>query len=57
MEELQDAIEDAQYMNAMHDDVPRPTKVIFSHYLISVESSALNGVKPPPSHHDVSDNT
>ena len=26
MEELQDAIEDAQYMNAMHDDVPRPTK-------------------------------
>ena len=27
MEELQDAIEDAQYMNAMHDDVPKPTKV------------------------------
>ena len=26
MEELQDAIEDAQYMDAMHDDVPRPTK-------------------------------
>lgn len=26
MEELQDAIEDAQYMNAMHDGVPRPTK-------------------------------
>eukprot|EP01035_Chromulina_nebulosa_P017077 gene17077-22589_t len=26
MEELQDAIEDAQYMNAMHDDTPRPTK-------------------------------
>ena len=26
MEELQDAIEDAQYMNAMHDDVPKPTK-------------------------------
>lgn len=26
MEELQDAIEDAQYMNAMHDEVPRPTK-------------------------------
>ena len=26
MEELQDAIEDAQYMNAMHDDLPRPTK-------------------------------
>ena len=27
MEEMQDAIEDAQYMNAMHDDLPRPTKV------------------------------
>ena len=27
MEELQDAIEDAQYMNAMHDDIPKPTKV------------------------------
>jgi hypothetical protein len=27
MEELQDAIEDAQYMNAIHDDVPKPTKV------------------------------
>lgn len=26
MEELQDAIEDAQYMNAMHDDIPKPTK-------------------------------
>eukprot|EP01036_Dinobryon_divergens_P036502 gene36502-47539_t len=26
MEELQDAIEDAQYMNAMQDDVPKPTK-------------------------------
>jgi hypothetical protein len=26
MEELQDAIEDAQYMNAMHDGVPKPTK-------------------------------
>lgn len=26
MEELQDAIEDAQYMNAVHDDNPRPTK-------------------------------
>ena len=26
MEELQDAIEDAQYMNAMHDGRPRPTK-------------------------------
>jgi len=26
MEELQDAIEDAQYMNAMHDDLPKPTK-------------------------------
>ena len=26
MEELQDAIEDAQYMNAMHDDIPRPTR-------------------------------
>ncbi len=26
MEELQDAIEDAQYMNAMLDDIPRPTK-------------------------------
>jgi len=26
MEELQDAIEDAQYMNAMHDDTPKPTK-------------------------------
>lgn len=26
MEELQDAIEDAQYMNAMHDDSPKPTK-------------------------------
>eukprot|EP00596_Hydrurales_sp_CCMP1899_P010160 CAMPEP_0119055114 /NCGR_PEP_ID=MMETSP1177-20130426/75519_1 /TAXON_ID=2985 /ORGANISM="Ochromonas sp, Strain CCMP1899" /LENGTH=607 /DNA_ID=CAMNT_0007035569 /DNA_START=227 /DNA_END=2047 /DNA_ORIENTATION=+ len=26
MEELQDAIEDAQYMNAIHDDVPKPTK-------------------------------
>lgn len=26
MEELQDAIEDAQYMNAMHDGIPRPTK-------------------------------
>ncbi len=24
MEELQDAIEDAQYMNAVHDDNPRP---------------------------------
>ena len=29
MEELQDAIEDAQYMNAMHDDVPKPTKVCY----------------------------
>jgi hypothetical protein len=29
MEELQDAIEDAQYMNAMHGDVPKPTKVRF----------------------------
>lgn len=28
MEELQDAIEDAQYMNAMHDDIPKPTKVL-----------------------------
>lgn len=27
MEELQDAIEDAQYINAMNDDSPRPTKV------------------------------
>ena len=26
MEELQDAIEDAQYVNAMHDDTPKPTK-------------------------------
>ena len=26
MEELQDAIEDVQYMNAMHDDIPRPTQ-------------------------------
>jgi hypothetical protein len=26
MEELQDAIEDAQYMNAMQDDSPKPTK-------------------------------
>ena len=26
MEELQDAIEDAQYINAMNDDSPRPTK-------------------------------
>lgn len=26
MEELQDAIEDAQYMNAMRDNTPRPTK-------------------------------
>lgn len=26
MEELQDAIEDAQYVNAMHDDSPKPTK-------------------------------
>ena len=26
MEELQDAIEDAQLMNAMHDGIPRPTK-------------------------------
>ena len=26
MEQLQDAIEDAQYMTAMHDDMPRPTK-------------------------------
>lgn len=26
MEELQDAIEDAQYMNAMQDTVPKPTK-------------------------------
>jgi hypothetical protein len=26
MEELQDAIEDAQYMNAMHDGIPRPTQ-------------------------------
>jgi hypothetical protein len=26
MEELQDAIEDAQYMKAMHDPTPRPTK-------------------------------
>ena len=26
MEELQDAIEDAQYMNAMHDELPRPIK-------------------------------
>ena len=26
MEELQDAIEDAQLMSAIHDDVPRPTK-------------------------------
>jgi len=26
MEELQDAIEDAQYMNAMQDDTPKPTK-------------------------------
>ena len=26
MEELQDAIEDAQYMNAMNDSTPRPTK-------------------------------
>jgi len=24
MEELQDAIEDAQYLNAVHDDTPRP---------------------------------
>ena len=26
MEELQDAIEDAQYVNAMHDESPKPTK-------------------------------
>lgn len=26
MEELQDAIEDAQYMNAVHDDSPKPSK-------------------------------
>jgi len=26
MEELQDAIEDAQYMNAMQDSTPKPTK-------------------------------
>ena len=26
MEELQDAIEDAQYMNAVHDTSPKPTR-------------------------------
>ena len=26
MDELQDALEDAQYVNAMHDAAPRPTK-------------------------------
>jgi hypothetical protein len=26
MDELQDAIEDAQYMNAMHNEMPRPIK-------------------------------
>jgi hypothetical protein len=26
MEELQDAIEDAQYMNAINDDTPKPTR-------------------------------
>ena len=26
MEQLQDAIQDAQYMTAMYDDTPRPTK-------------------------------
>ena len=26
MEELQDAIEDALYVNAMHDETPKPTK-------------------------------
>lgn len=26
MEELQDAIEDAQFMSAVHDDIPHPTK-------------------------------
>ena len=26
MEELQDAIEDAQYIMAMHDDIPKPTE-------------------------------
>lgn len=26
MEELQDAIEDARYVNAMHDETPKPTK-------------------------------
>jgi hypothetical protein len=25
MDDLQDAIEDAQFINAMHDDIPRPT--------------------------------
>jgi hypothetical protein len=25
MDDLQDAIEDAQFMNAMHDDTPKPT--------------------------------
>ena len=25
MEELQDAIEDAQYLTAMHDELPKPT--------------------------------
>ena len=42
MEELQDAIEDAQYMNAMHDDVPKPTKVCRRISQLYVLISALN---------------
>ena len=41
MEELQDAIEDAQYMNAMHDDVPKPTKVC----LISSRKTCSDSLK------------
>jgi hypothetical protein len=40
MEELQDAIEDAQYMNAMHDDVPKPTKVCSIYNSVRDESLA-----------------
>ena len=53
MEELQDAIEDVQYMNAMHDGIPRPTQEWkwpspeeFQIYLDKVKTTAPRSFEP-----------
>lgn len=48
MEELQDAIEDAQYMHAMHHDAPQPTSawVFPTDEQLEVYMTSLRGTDP-----------